>query len=178
MRSLLCAERRYCLGNHRPPLFSVCVRHPIALARALLADVPGQPIRVEQGDPGSLMGIALQPEGLPRPSSPYSPVVVSGENVFTAGQVGFDENGDLVPGAIQEQTRQALENVRTCLAAAGCTMADVVKVTAFLVDLGDFAAYNEVYAEFFTEPYPARTTVGVMLPDGLLVEIEAVARIP
>ena len=121
---------------------------------------------------------APQPEGLARPKAPYSPVIVSGEYVFTAGQVGFDERGDLVAGAIGEQTRQALQNVRACLAAAGCTMEDVVKVTAFLVDLGDFADYNEVYEEFFTEPYPARTTVGAMLPAGLLVEIEAVARIP
>ena len=65
---------------------------------------------------------------------------------FTAGQVGFDAQGDIVAGGIAAQTRQALENLRACLAAAGCTMDDVVKVTAFLVDLGDFAAYNEVYA--------------------------------
>jgi 2-iminobutanoate/2-iminopropanoate deaminase len=125
-----------------------------------------------------MVRVAPQPEGLARPKAPYSPVIVSGEYVFTAGQVGFDERGDLVPGAIAEQTRQALRNVRACLAAAGCAMEDVVKVTAFLVDLGDFAAYNEAYEEFFTEPYPARTTVGAMLPAGLLVEIEAVARIP
>jgi 2-iminobutanoate/2-iminopropanoate deaminase len=122
--------------------------------------------------------VAPQPEGLTRPKAPYSPVVVSGSTVFTAGQVAFDEHGALVAGGIGEQTRQALENVRACLAAAGCTMEDVVKVTAFLVDLGDFADYNEVYTEFFAEPYPARTTVGAKLPPGLLVEIEAVALIP
>jgi 2-iminobutanoate/2-iminopropanoate deaminase len=121
---------------------------------------------------------ALYPEGLPRPKAPYSPVVVSDDHVFTAGQVGFDDNGDVVDGGIEEQTRQALENVRRCLAAAGCTTRDVVKVTAFLADLGDFAAYNEVYASFFTEPYPARTTVGAGLPGALLVEIEAIARLP
>ena len=121
---------------------------------------------------------ALQPEGLPRPQAPYSPVVVSDGHVFTAGQVGFDPNGDIVEGGIGEQTRQALQNVSLCLAAAGCTLQDVVKVTAFLADLGDFAAYNEVYASFFDEPYPARTTVGASLPASLLVEIEAVARIP
>jgi reactive intermediate/imine deaminase len=122
--------------------------------------------------------IARQPEGMQRPAAPYSPVIVTDGYAFTAGQVGFDAQGDIVPGGIAEQTRQALENVRACLAAAGCTMDDVVKVTAFLVDLDDFAGYNEVYAGFFSEPYPARTTVGARLPTGLLVEIEAVARIP
>lgn len=121
---------------------------------------------------------APQPEGLPRPKAPYSPVVISDGHVFTAGQVGFDENGDLVAGGIEEQTRQAITNVGLCLEAAGCTLRDVVKVTAFLADLDDFAPYNGIYASFFSEPYPARTTVGVSLPGGLLVEIEAIARIP
>lgn len=121
---------------------------------------------------------ALHPEGLPRPKAPYSPVVVSDGYAFTAGQVGFDLNGDVVAGGIEAQTRQTLENLGLCLAAAGCAMHNVVKVTAFLADLGDFAAFNEVYATFFAEPYPARTTVGASLPGSLLVEIEAVARIP
>ena len=121
---------------------------------------------------------ALQPEGLATPKAPYSPVVISGDHVFTAGQVGFDETGELVPGGIAEQTRQALENVRNCLRAAGCELADVVKVTAFLADLVEFAAYNDVYRGYFDAPYPARTTVQAGLPAGLLVEIEAVARRP
>ena len=121
---------------------------------------------------------ALQPEGLAIPKAPYSPVVISGDHVFTAGQVGFDETGELVPGGIAEQTRQALENVRSCLRAAGCELADVVKVTAFLADLGEFAAYNDVYRGYFDAPYPARTTVQAGLPAGLVVEIEAVARRP
>ena len=119
---------------------------------------------------------AIQPEGLATPKAPYSPVVISGDHVFTAGQVGFDETGELVPGGVAEQTRQALENIRSCLRAAGCELADVVKVTAFLADLGEFAAYNDVYREHFDEPYPARTTVQAGLPAGILVEIEAVAR--
>lgn len=119
---------------------------------------------------------ALQPEGMAKPKPPYSPVVVSGDLVYTAGQVGYDAEGKLVEGGIEEQTRRALENVRTALAAAGCTMDDVVKVTAFLADLGDFAGYNEVYREFFSEPYPARTSVQAGLPPATLVEIEAVAR--
>lgn len=121
---------------------------------------------------------ARQPEGLPRPGSPYSPVVVSGDLVFTAGQVAVDEDGALVPGGIEEQTRRVLENVRTCLAAGGCSMDDVVKVTAFLADLDDFEAYNREYARHFAKPFPARSTVGARLAPGLLVEIEALARRP
>jgi 2-iminobutanoate/2-iminopropanoate deaminase len=119
---------------------------------------------------------AIQPDAVARPKAPYSPVVVSGDHVFTAGQVGFDARGELVAGGVAEQTRQALENVRACLEAAGSGLAHVVKVTAFLADLGDFEAYNAVYREYFDEPFPARTTVGVSLPGGILVEIEAVAR--
>jgi 2-iminobutanoate/2-iminopropanoate deaminase len=120
---------------------------------------------------------AVQPEGLAVPKPPYSPVVVSGESVYTAGQIANDAGGNLVPGGIREQTRQALQNVRTCLEAVGCSMDDVVKVNAYLVDLGDFAGYNEVYVEFFEAPYPARTSVQAGLPAGVLVEIEAIARL-
>lgn len=119
---------------------------------------------------------ARQPEGVVRPKAPYSPVVVAGDQVFTAGQVGFDREGNLVEGGVEAQTRQALDNLHACLDAAGCDLADVVKVTAFLNDLGDFEAYNAVYREYFDEPYPARTTVGVDLPGGIVVEIEAVAQ--
>jgi 2-iminobutanoate/2-iminopropanoate deaminase len=120
---------------------------------------------------------ALFPDGVARPKPPFSPVVRSGDHVFTAGQVGFDASGTLVAGGIIEQTRQTLANVRACLLAAGCTLDDVVKVNAFLVDLADFDAYNEVYREVFDEPYPARTTVQAGLPGGIRVEIEAVARL-
>lgn len=119
---------------------------------------------------------ALQPDGVARPKPPFSPVVVSGDLVYTAGQVAYDADGSVVAGGIEEQTRRTLENVRTCLDAAGCTLDDVMKVNAFLADLGDFDGYNRVYREFFAEPYPARTSVQAGLPAGLLVEIEAVAR--
>jgi 2-iminobutanoate/2-iminopropanoate deaminase len=121
---------------------------------------------------------AIQPEDLARPAAPYSPVVVSGDLVFTAGQVGFDESGRLVADDVGGQCRQALENIRTCLQAAGCDLDDVIKVNAFLTDLGNFPAFNDVYREYFEVPYPARSTVGVSLPAGILVEIEAVARVP
>ena len=103
---------------------------------------------------------------------------MSEDLVFTSGQVAFDAEGNLVPGGIEEQTDQVLDNVGACLAAAGCGFEDVVKVTAFLTDLGHFEAFNRVYADRFAEPYPARSTVGVRLADGLLVEIEAIARRP
>jgi len=121
---------------------------------------------------------AIQPPDVVTPKAPYSPVVVSGDHVYTAGQVAFDTSGAVVGDGMEAQTRQALTNVRHCLAAAGCGLEDVVKVNAYLSDLGDFDEYNAVYREFFTEPYPARTTVQAGLPPGLLVEIEAVARRP
>ena len=121
---------------------------------------------------------ALQPRELAVPKAPYSPVVVSGTTVYTAGQVGFDEDGTLVEGGIEAQTRQALDNVRACLEAAGAGLADVLKVTVFLADLADFDAYNAVYGDVFEEPFPARTTVQAGLPGGILVEIEVVAQLP
>ena len=102
---------------------------------------------------------AIQPEGVARPQAPYSPVVVDGGLVYTAGQVAFDEHGELVAGGIEEQARRALENLTACLRAAGAELSDVLKVNAYLADLSDFAGFNAVYGEFFSEPYPARTTV-------------------
>ena len=120
---------------------------------------------------------ALFPDGLVRPKAPYSPVVRSGDHVYTAGQVAFDATGALVPGGTAEQTRQVLANLEACLGAAGCTFVDVVKVNVFLVDLAAFDDFNEVYRAAFAEPYPVRTTVQAGLPGGIRVEIEAVARL-
>ena len=124
------------------------------------------------------MSSPMQPDGVARPASPYSPVVVSGDLVYTAGQIGADASGAVVGDDIDSQCRQALENLRLCLEAAGCGLSDVIKVNGYLVDLDHFAAYNAIYREFFSEPYPARTTVGAALAPGLLVEVEAVARRP
>ena len=121
---------------------------------------------------------ARQPEGLTQPGPPYSPVIVAGDLAYTAGQVALDADGVIVPGGIEEQTEQVLDNVERCLAAAGCSMDDVVKVTAFLSHLDEFEGFNRVYARRFERPYPARSTVGVRLAPDLLVEVEAVARIP
>ncbi len=121
---------------------------------------------------------AREPEGVPVPKPPYSPVVVAGDLVFTAGQVAFDASGQLVDGGIVEQTRQAMQNLAACLDAAGSSMDDIVKTTVFLTDLANFEACNEEYARHLNAPYPARSTVEVGLASGLLVEIEAVARRP
>jgi 2-iminobutanoate/2-iminopropanoate deaminase len=121
--------------------------------------------------------VAMQPDGVAVPKPPYSPVVVTGDLVFTAGQAPFDAEGKLVSEDIAEQARQTLRNLGACLAAAGCGYEDVVKVNAYLTDLADFPVYNEVYREFFEPPYPARTTVQAGLV-GFRVEIEAVARKP
>jgi 2-iminobutanoate/2-iminopropanoate deaminase len=119
-----------------------------------------------------------RPEGVAVPKPPFSQVVVSGDLVYTAGQVGFDEQGELVSGGIEPQARRALENLTACLRAGGCELADVLKVNVYLADLGVFEEFNSIYREFFAEPYPARTTVGASLPGDILVEIEAVARVP
>ena len=113
----------------------------------------------------------------PSAIGPYSQAIQVGGFVYTSGQIPIDPaTGVFVPGGIKEQTRQSLTNVKTILEAAGLTMANVVKTTVFMADMNDFADMNAVYAEFFTEPYPARSAVAVKtLPKGALVEIEVVA---
>jgi 2-iminobutanoate/2-iminopropanoate deaminase len=119
----------------------------------------------------------LQPEGLMVPKSPYSSVITSGDLVFTAGQAPFDTAGNVVSEDFGEQTHQTLRNLSRCLQAAECGFGDVLKVTAFITDPANFPAFNEVYRQYFSEPYPARTTVIAGLL-GFKVEIEAIARKP
>ncbi len=105
---------------------------------------------------------------------PYSQGVRAGGLVYTSGQLPLTPGGELVSDDVQRAARQALENVRAILAAGGATMKDVVKVTVYLTDMAHFAAVNEVYATFFSPPYPARTCIAVAgLPRGALLEIEA-----
>jgi 2-iminobutanoate/2-iminopropanoate deaminase len=113
----------------------------------------------------------------PAAVGPYSQAVRAGGLVFTAGQIPIDPaSGKLVGGDIQEQARRVLQNLQAVLDAAGASMADVVKTTVFLKDMGDFQTMNEVYAQFFTENPPARSAVQVAaLPLGVDIEIEAVA---
>ena len=113
----------------------------------------------------------------PAAIGPYSQAIDCGTFVVTSGQVPFDPaTGEFVPGGFTEQTRQVLTNIKAMLTEAGLTMDNVVKTTVFLQNMGDFAAMNAVYAEFFTEgQYPARSAVEVgALPKGALVEIETI----
>lgn len=111
---------------------------------------------------------------------PYSVANIANHLIFTAGQIGLDPaSGNLAAGGVQAETRQALVNLRTIIEEAGSTLDQVVKPTVFLRDINDFAAMNEVYAEFFSQNPPARSAVQVAaLPKGAAVEIEAVAVLP
>ena len=115
----------------------------------------------------------------PAAIGPYSQAIQVGNLVYTSGQIPIDPaTGTFVEGGIKEQTRQSLSNVKAILEEAGLSMTNVVKTTVFLADMADFADMNAVYAEFFAEPYPARSAVAVKsLPKGALVEIEVVATI-
>ena len=114
----------------------------------------------------------------PRAAGPYSQAVGSGDHVFLSGQTPVDPaTGTLVDADVAGQAQRCFDNLGAVLAAAGLGFDDVVKVNVFLVSMDDFAAMNTVYARQFTEPYPARTTIGVAaLPLGAQIEIELVAR--
>ena len=113
----------------------------------------------------------------PAAIGPYSQAIEANGMIFASGQIPIDPaTGQFVEGGIQEQTRQALTNARNILQAAGTDMENVIKTTVYLSDIHNFAAMNEVYAQFFTEPFPARSAVAVKdLPKGALVEIEVLA---
>ncbi|MCR5076760.1 MAG: RidA family protein [Prevotella sp.] len=120
---------------------------------------------------------ALHTDKAPKALGPYSQAIEANGFVFASGQVPIDPATNMfVEGGIKEQTRQSLTNARNVLEAAGINLSHVVKTTVFLSDMDNFAAMNEVYAEFFSEPYPARSAVAVKtLPKGALVEIECIA---
>jgi 2-iminobutanoate/2-iminopropanoate deaminase len=110
--------------------------------------------------------------------APYSQAIVSNGFVFTAGQIGARADGSgLVGATVEEQTEQVFANLGAILEAAGSSLDRVVKTTCFLSDLGHFSAFNEAYRRHFGSGFPARSTVGVSLPAGVLVEIEAIATI-
>ena len=113
----------------------------------------------------------------PAAIGPYSQAIKVGNLVYTSGQIPINPaTGNFVEGGIKEQTRQSLTNIKAILEEAGLSMNNVVKTTVFLADMNDFVDMNSVYAEFFSEPYPARSAVAVKtLPKGALVEIEVVA---
>jgi 2-iminobutanoate/2-iminopropanoate deaminase len=121
---------------------------------------------------------AVTTTGAPSAIGPYSQAIASGDLVFCSGQLGLDPaTGEIVDGGVEAQTERALRNLVSVLDAAGASMADVVKTTIFLADIGDFAAVNAVYARHMPDPAPARSTFAVgALPKGGLIEIEAIAR--
>lgn len=112
----------------------------------------------------------------PAAVGPYSQGIEAGGFIFVSGQLPATPDGDLITDDIAAATKQSLENISAVLKAAGASLADVVKVTVFLADMDDFGAMNEVYKEFFSEPYPARAAFAVKeLPKGAPLEIEAIA---
>lgn len=113
----------------------------------------------------------------PAAIGPYSQAIVANGFVFASGQLPIDPaTGEFAQGGVQEQTRQSLMNANQILQAAGTDLAHVVKTTVFLSDMANFAAMNEIYSQFFSQPFPARSAVAVKdLPKGALVEIEVVA---
>ena len=119
---------------------------------------------------------AMKTEKAPAAIGPYSQGIEANGIVFTSGQLPIDPATGELPAGVKAQTRQALKNVQAVLESAGLTMQDVVKTTVLLADINDFADMNEVYAEFFSEPYPARSAFAVKaVPKGALVEIECIA---
>lgn len=124
------------------------------------------------------MGLSkVQTANAPAAIGPYSQAIKAGDYLFCSGQIPLQaESGEIVAGGIKEQTRQVMKNLAAVLAAAGLDFSAVAKTTIYLVDLGDFAVVNEIYAGYFTDPAPARATVQVAaLPKGVQVEIDAVA---
>lgn len=123
---------------------------------------------------------AIQTEKAPAAIGPYSQAINSGAGlVFVSGQLPIDPaTGAFPEGGVKEQTRQSLTNAKAILEAAGLGLGNVVKTTVFLADMGNFAAMNEVYAQFFCAPFPARSAVAVKtLPKGALVEVECIAAV-
>jgi 2-iminobutanoate/2-iminopropanoate deaminase len=120
---------------------------------------------------------AVSSPGAPKAIGPYSQAVRAGQLLFVSGQVPLDPaTGQMVEGDIAAQTRRVFDNLAAVLKAGGRSFADVVRTTVFLADMNDFATVNEVYGNYFTEPYPARATVQVArLPKDARVEIDVIA---
>lgn len=120
---------------------------------------------------------ALHTDKAPTAVGPYSQAVEANGFIFASGQLPIDPTTNaFAEGGVKEQTRQSLTNARNVLTSAGVDLSHVVKTTVFLSDMNNFAAMNEVYAEFFQQPYPARSAFAVKdLPKGALVEVECIA---
>ena len=120
---------------------------------------------------------AISTKNAPAAIGPYSQAIETGGMIFASGQLPIDPNTGAFPeGGIKEQTRQSILNAKAILEEAGCSLSNVVKTTVLLSDIADFAAMIEVYASFFSEPFPARSAFAVRdLPKGALIEIEMIA---
>jgi len=121
--------------------------------------------------------VAVKGDRIPKPIGPYSPAVKAGSFVFCAGQVGRNPATGEIGTTIEEQTHQALVNLQSILEVAGASLDDAVKTTVFMADMSEFSRMNSEYAKFFEGDPPARSTVGVALPQGIKVEIELVAHV-
>ena len=121
----------------------------------------------------------VHPAGAAKPSAPYSPAIVENGFIFVSGQGPLDlKTGEYLKGDIRSETKRVFENIKSILEAAGSSMDKVVKCNVYLRDINDFAAMNEVYATWFSAPFPARTTIQAgALPRGFAVEIECIAGI-
>lgn len=119
----------------------------------------------------------ISTQNAPAAIGPYSQAIEVNGFVYASGQLPIDPaTGAFPEGGVKEQTRQSLLNVKAILEEAGLALSDVVKTTVYLADMGDFAAMNEVYSQFFAQPFPARSAIAVKaLPKGALVEVEVVA---
>jgi 2-iminobutanoate/2-iminopropanoate deaminase len=119
---------------------------------------------------------SVRTDGAPVPIGPYSQgIVTSGRLLFVSGQTPKDPRTGDMPKDFRAQAERCLDNVKAIIESAGASMANVVKVNAYLQDLGNFAVFNEVYTKYFSAPFPARTTVGAQLPGGSVqVEIDAI----
>jgi 2-iminobutanoate/2-iminopropanoate deaminase len=111
----------------------------------------------------------------PKPVGPYSQAMIAGNTIYVAGQGPFDPKSGNMPATFDEQAVQVFANIKAIVEGAGATLADVVKVNVYLADLANFAKMNEVYKRYFSEPYPARATVGSQLLGGMGIEVECIA---
>ncbi|MGN0149192.1 MAG: RidA family protein [Clostridia bacterium] len=114
----------------------------------------------------------------PAAIGPYSQAIVSGNLLFTSGQIPINPETGAIPDGVEAQARQALTNVKNLIEASGASIDNVIKTSVFIKDMNDFAKINEIYAEFFTEPYPARSCVEVArLPKDVLLEVETIVEL-
>ncbi len=115
------------------------------------------------------------PDG-PQAVGPYSPVVVAGNMAFISGQIAIDPTTNEIPEGLENQARMAMDNLKAQITAAGFSMDDIMQCQIFTTELGEFSTINQIYGEYFTEPYPTRVTVGAAsLPKGSMIEIAAIA---